>query len=162
MTNRIQQPEPLDLVGNPILIAGIATGFEATIQYRITEGHDEVTGFFNAGGGTGEHAQFQLEVDVSGAAFTLPRLFVEIYEMSPNDGSEIQKVTRQVIYGPLIVPGYFGFREHVVGTGDTLSALAAQHYGDPSLYPRIVAANPDIVDPNVIVPGQLVRIPLGS
>ncbi|WP_167343566.1 Gmad2 immunoglobulin-like domain-containing protein [Streptomyces albus] len=58
MTNRIDQPREWDLVGDPVLIAGVGTGFEATLSYRVGEGHDEVTGFFTAGGGTGEHGQF--------------------------------------------------------------------------------------------------------
>ena len=163
MTNRIDQPRALDLVGSPVLVAGVGNGFEATLQYRIGEGHDEVTGHFSAGGGTGEHGQFQLQVDVAGAAFTLDRLFVEVFEQSAEDGSEINKVTVPVIYGPLIVPGYYGYREHTVRSGDTLWALATEHYGDGSLYPRIVRANPALItDPDVIVPGQVLRIPIGT
>ena len=107
MVNLIQQPAPYDLVGNPILVGGIGQGFEATLQYRVHDGHDERTGFFNVGGGTGEHGQYQLAVDVAGAAFQLDRLFVEVYEESAQDGSEINKVTVPVIYGPRIVPGLY-------------------------------------------------------
>ncbi len=57
MTIRLDQPPRWDLVGNPILIGGIGTGFEATINFRVHEGHDEVTGFINVGGGTGERAR---------------------------------------------------------------------------------------------------------
>lgn len=163
VTNRIDQPRELDLVGNPILVGGIGTGFEATLQYRISEGHDEVTGHFMVGGGTGEHAQFQLQVDVGGAAFTLDRLFVEVFEISAEDGSEINKVIVPVIYGPLIVPEYVGYREHVVRPGDTLSAIAKANYGNASLFQRIVRANPtEISDPNLIFPGQVLRVPIGS
>jgi hypothetical protein len=163
MTNRIDQPRALDLVGSPVLVAGVGMGFEATLQYRISEGHDEVSGHFMAGGGTGEHGQFQLQVDVAGAAFKLDRLFVEVFEYSAKDGSEINKVTVPVIYGPLIVPGYYGYREHTVRSGDTLWSLAANHYGDGSLYPRIVRANPAVItDPDVIVVGQVLRIPIGT
>jgi immunoglobulin-like protein involved in spore germination/LysM domain-containing protein len=163
MTNRIDQPRDFDLVSSPVLVGGIGTGFEATLQFRISEGHDEVTGFFQVGGGTGEHDQFQLQVDVSGAAFTLDRLFVEVFESSAEDGSEINKVIVPVIYGPLIVPGYFGYREHVVAPGDTLSAIAAANYGDASLFTRIVRANPtQISDPDLIFPGQVLRVPIGA
>lgn len=163
VTNRIDQPRQFDLVGNPVLVAGIGTGFEATLQYRISEGHDEVTGHFMVGGGTGEHGQFQLQVDVSGAAFTLDRLFVEVFEISAKDGSEINKVIVPMIYGPLIVDGYIGYREHTVRSGDTLSAIAAANYGNASLYTRIVQANPtQINDPDLIFPGQVLRIPIGS
>ena len=62
MSIRLDMPRDFDLVASPVLIGGIGTGFEATINYRIHEGHDEVTGFVTVGGGTGEHAQFQKRV----------------------------------------------------------------------------------------------------
>lgn len=160
--NEIQQPRPFDLVGNPILVGGVGTGFEATLQYRIHDGHDERAGFFNVGGGTGEHGQFQLSVDVAGAAFQLDRLFVEVYEESAQDGSEINKVIVPVIYGPRIVSGYIGYRLHRVKRGDTLIALARENYGDPSRFTDIVRANPTVIaDPDRIFVGQLLKIPIG-
>ena len=48
----------------------------------------------------------------------------------------------------------------MVRKGDTLSKIAEQFYGDPTLYPRIFEANRDVlVDPNRIHPGQELRIP---
>jgi len=162
MTNRIDQPRAFDLVGNPILIGGVGTGFEATLNYRVHEGHDEVTGFFNVGSGTGEHGQFQLQVDVSGAAFTLDRVFVEVFERSAEDGSEIHKVIVPAILGSRIVAGYVGYREHVVRPGDTLWAIAEANYGNGSEYPLIVRANPHVIsDPDLIFPGQVLRVPIG-
>lgn len=163
IANDIQQPRPFDLVGNPILVAGVGTGFEATLQYRIHDGHDERAGFFNAGGGTGEHGQFQLSVDLTGAAFQLDRLFVEVFEESAQDGSEINKVIVPVIYGPRIVPGFVGYRLHRVSRGDTLSAIARDNYGDASRVNDIVRANPMIIsDPNRIFVGQVLKIPIGA
>lgn len=163
MTIRIDQPRQFDLVGNPVLVGGVGTGFEATLSFRVHDGHDEVTGFFNVGGGSGEHAQYQLQVDVGGAAFALDRLFVEVFEVSAADGSEINKVIVPVILGPRIVPGYIGYREHTVARGDTLSAIARTHYGDGSKFTLIVRANPSVItDPNLIFPGQVLKIPVGS
>jgi nucleoid-associated protein YgaU len=163
MTNRIDQPRAFDVVGNPILVGGVGTGFEATLNYRVHEGHDEVTGFFTVGGGTGEHGQFQLQVDVSGAAFTLDRVFVEIFETSAADGSEINKVIVPVILGSRIVPDYIGYREHVVQSGDTLWAIAEANYGSGNQFPLIVRANPtQITDPDLIVVGQVLKIPIGA
>ncbi len=163
MTIRIDQPRAFDLVGHPILVAGVGTGFEATLGWRVHEGHDERTGFFTVGGGTGEHGQYQLQVDVTGAAFTLDRLFVEVFEVSADDGSEINKVIVPVILGPRIVPNYIGYREHVVRRGDTLSAIARTHYGNAGDYPLIVRANPNqISDPDLIFPGQVLKVPIGT
>ena len=163
MTIRIDQPRAFDLVGNPILVGGIGTGFEATLNYRVHEGHDEVTGFFTVGGGTGEHGQYQLQIDVAGAAFTLDRVFVEVLELSAADGSEINKVIVPVILGPRIVSNYIGYREHLVRRGDTLWAIAEVHYGNGSEFLKIVRANPNqISDPDLIFPGQLLKIPIGA
>jgi LysM repeat protein len=163
MPNEIQQPKPFDLVGDPVLIAGIGQGFEATLNWRVHDGHDERTGFFNVGGGTGEHGQFQIQAAIGAAAFQLDRLFVEVFEESAADGSEINKVIVPVIYGPRIAENYIGFRIHVVKAGDTLSKIARDHYGDASLHPRISRANPvEISDPNLIFVGQQLKVPIGA
>ncbi|MEM8926040.1 MAG: peptidoglycan-binding protein LysM [Actinomycetota bacterium] len=49
---------------------------------------------------------------------------------------------------------------HVVEKGDTLSAIAKKHYGDANKYPQIFEANrPMLKDPDMIFPGQVLRIP---
>ncbi len=159
---RIQQPEPFDLVGDPIRISGIGQGFEATLQWRVHDGHHERTGYFNVGGGTGEHGQFQVAAAIGNAAFQLDRLFVEVYEESAADGSEINKVIVPVIYGPNIVPGYIGYRIHRVAPGDTLSRIASDNYGDPAKFRLIQRANPNLIlDPNRIFVGQELKVPIG-
>jgi nucleoid-associated protein YgaU len=162
MSIRLDMPREFDLVGSPVQIGGIGTGFEATINYRIHEGHDEVTGFVTAGGGTGEHAQFQKRVGVAKAAFTLDRLFVEVFEVSAKDGSELHKVTRQVLLATRMVKGYIGYREHTVKKGDTLTKIARKHYGTDDFQP-IFRANVHLLDdPDVIQVGQVLRVPIGS
>jgi hypothetical protein len=163
MPNEIQQPKPFDLVGDPVLIGGIGQGFEATLNWRVHDGHDERTGFFKVGGGTGEHGQFHVAAAIGAAAFQLDRLFVEVFEESAEDGSEINKAMTPVIYGPRIVPGYIGFRIHTVKAGDTLSKISREHYGDPALFTRIVRANPLVIgDPNQIFVGQQLKVPIGA
>ena len=115
-----------------------------------------------AGDGTGGHGQFQLSVDVSGAAFQLDRVFVEVFHTSPKDGSELDKVIVPAVLGPKIVPGYINYLEHVVQAGETLWGLATLYYGSGNLYYRLVAANPHTIpNPNLIHPGQIVRVPIG-
>ncbi len=163
MSIRMDQPRRFDLVGNPVMIAGIGTGFEATINYRVHDGHDEVTGFINVGGGTGEHAQFQVKARVGNAAFQLDRLFVEVFEVSAKDGSELNKVSKPVLLGTRMVDGrYIGYREHVVKAGETLRKIARKHYGTPE-FERLVRANAhQIDDPDLIFPGQIIRVPIGT
>ncbi|AFK02028.1 Peptidoglycan-binding lysin domain-containing protein [Emticicia oligotrophica DSM 17448] len=49
---------------------------------------------------------------------------------------------------------------HTVEKGDTLSKIAKQYYGDMMKYPVIFEANkPMLKDPDLIYPGQVLRIP---
>jgi len=49
---------------------------------------------------------------------------------------------------------------YVVQSGDSLSKIAKQVYGDAGRWPEIFEANKDqIEDPNLIHPGQELRIP---
>lgn len=161
MSVHVQQPQPYDLVSNDIQVGGVAGGaFEASFNYRVHEGHDEVMGSFMAGDGVGGHGQFQVTVDVSGASFTLDRVFVEVFHTSPKDGAELDRVIVPVVLGPRIISGYRNYLEHVVQSGETLWGIATQYYGSGNLYYRLVSANPHtIANPNLIHPGDIVRVP---
>ncbi len=51
---------------------------------------------------------------------------------------------------------------YVIQSGDTLSAIAKKFLGNASAYPKIFEANREVIkDPNLIYPGQKIRIPLG-
>jgi nucleoid-associated protein YgaU len=161
MSIYVQQPQPYDLVSDHVQMAGVAGGaFEANFNYRIHEGHDEVVGSFMAGDGAGGHGQFQLTVDVSGAAFTLEKIFVEVFHESPADGAELDKVTVEVVLGRIILPGYHHYLEHLVAPGETLWGISTHYYGSGNLYHRLVSANPETIsDPSTIHPGDIIRVP---
>lgn len=49
---------------------------------------------------------------------------------------------------------------YMVRPGDCLWAIAQRTYGDGSLWPMLYAANADqILNPNLIFPGQVLRLP---
>lgn len=49
---------------------------------------------------------------------------------------------------------------YTVESGDTLSAIAKRHYGSAAEYTKIFKANqPMLKDPDLIYPGQVLRIP---
>jgi nucleoid-associated protein YgaU len=49
---------------------------------------------------------------------------------------------------------------YTVKSGDTLSKIAKEHLGDANAYMAIFEANKDqLTDPNVIKPGQVLKIP---
>ncbi|MES9940726.1 MAG: peptidoglycan-binding protein LysM [Candidatus Thiodiazotropha sp. 6PLUC2] len=50
---------------------------------------------------------------------------------------------------------------YTIESGDTLSAIAKRFLGKGSDYPKIFEANREVIkDPNLIYPGQKIRIPL--
>lgn len=52
---------------------------------------------------------------------------------------------------------------YVIASGDTLSKIAQKYYHDSNQYQRIFEANREVIkDPDLIYPGQKIRIPLGS
>jgi nucleoid-associated protein YgaU len=51
---------------------------------------------------------------------------------------------------------------YVIQKGDSLSAIAKRYYGNAKEYPRIFDANREVIkDPDLIYPGQKIRVPLG-
>ena len=53
-----------------------------------------------------------------------------------------------------------GARTYVVVKGDSLSKIAKQEYGDANKWRAIYEANKDIIkDPDLIYPGQTLRLP---
>jgi nucleoid-associated protein YgaU len=83
-----------------------------------------------------------------------------VFHTSPEDGSELDRVIVPAVLGPKIVPGYRNYLEHVVQPGETLWGISTTHYGSGNLYYRLVAANPHTIpNPNLIHPGDIVRVP---
>lgn len=50
---------------------------------------------------------------------------------------------------------------YVVREGDTLSKLARKHLGSDAIWNTNVEVNPDLIDPDLIVPGQVINIVTG-
>lgn len=50
---------------------------------------------------------------------------------------------------------------YIIQKGDSLSAIAKRYYGNAKDYPRIFDANREVIkNPDLIYPGQKIRIPL--
>jgi len=158
---KVLQPQPFDIVDQRVLIAGVGTGFEATIGIRVRDGSSQqLARTFVTTGGTGVLGNFSIGVDLPDVADT-PDGFVEVAD---NTGGDVpaNMVVVPVVFGANLVPGYYGFAVQTVVQGDTLSGLAQDAYGDASQYLRIFWANRNqLSDPNLIRPGQQLRIPMG-
>ena len=169
-TTIVQQPQPNDIVGRRVMVGGLATGFEATIQARVRDanGQELVSTFCMCGSGGGDIGQYQMELELPVRPDT-PNGFVEVFEDNmgypdegPHDGpvAEVNKAVVPVVFGTNLVEAYMGYRYHVVVEGDTLSAIAVTEYGDGGRWPAIYEANRhQIGNPDLIFHGQWLRVP---
>ncbi|MGI9023402.1 MAG: LysM peptidoglycan-binding domain-containing protein [Acidimicrobiales bacterium] len=157
----VRQPQPFDIVDDPVAVCGIGTGLEATFSARVRDsaGNELSLISITAGLGNGALGNFHAEVPL-GAVPGVALGTLEVFEISAADGTELHKVVIPVTFGRTLVDPYSGFLQYTVEPGDTLSEIARRFYGDGSLYPRIFEANRDqINDPNLIFDGQVLRIP---
>jgi nucleoid-associated protein YgaU len=157
----VRHPRPFDIVDNPIEICGVGTGFEGVISARVRDGDgtELMVESINAGG-TGIWGNFHKEFMLLGIP-SATHGTLEVFEFSQSgDGSQLNTVVVPIIFGGKLIHPYHGFAQYTVVPGDTLSAIAGSFYGDPNLWPRLFDANRDqIIDPNLIFPGQVLRIP---
>lgn len=160
MNIEILQPQPFDLVGQTIMIAGNAVGFEGHLSISVSEGHVQFDGAASAGAIA--LRQFQAQIDIpDDPEFQLDRLFVTVTDDSAGGEGAIPTVHVPVFYGPRILPGYIGYRNYTVAPGDTLSAISTSQYGNAGQVSVIQRANAHLImDPDVIFPGQELRIPI--
>jgi nucleoid-associated protein YgaU len=156
----VRQPQPHDLVDRPVMVCGVATGFEGVIAARLRDGHgSQLVQVSISAGGTGTWGNFSASLD-PGVVPSTPQGTLEVFESSPKDGSDINTVVVPVTFGQALIDPYHGFAQHTVVPGDTLSAIAQHWYGDSAHWTRIFEANRDqILDPNLIFPGQVLRVP---
>jgi nucleoid-associated protein YgaU len=157
----IRQPRPYDLVGEPVGVAGVGTGFEGSFSARVRDGNGlELALVTVTAGGTGIWDNFQITIPLGGVPATTQGV-IEVFELSASgDGSELNKVIVPITFGRALVDPYHGFSQYTVQSGDSLSAIAQQWYGSGALWPRIFEANRhQISNPNLIFPGQVLRLP---
>ena len=156
----VRQPQPHDLVDLPVMVCGVGTGFEGVIAARLRDGNgDQLVQDSISVGGTGIWGNFSATLD-PGAVPSTPQGVLEVFESSPRDGSDINKVVVPITFGRVLLEPYHGFSQYTVVSGDALSAIAEQWYGAAAQWPRIFEANRDqISDPDKIRPGQVLKIP---
>jgi LysM repeat protein len=157
----VRQPQPFDIVDDPTRVCGVGTGFEGHFSARLRDDNGNQLGLVGiSAGGTGIWDNYQTTIPLGGVPAT-PQGTLEVFEFSPKgDGSELNKVVVRVTFGPALVNPYHGFLQYTVVGGDTLSAIAQRFYGNGNLWPRIFEANRNqISNPNLIFPGQVLRVP---
>jgi nucleoid-associated protein YgaU len=156
----VRQPRPFDLVDEPVAVCGVGTGFEATFAARVRDANgNELAQATITAGGTGIWGNFHALLALGGVPPT-PQGTLEVFEFSANDGSEINKITVPITFGRALIDPYHGFAQHTVVSGDSLSRIAAESYGDSTKWTRVFEANRNqLSSPDVIFPGQVLRVP---
>ncbi len=156
----VQQPQPFDIVDEPILIAGIGRAFEGTIATRVLDADGNTLARSFVQGGAFALRTFQGELAV-GAVPPTPQGTLEVGPAPVSDeGPPPEVVVIPIVFGRALDETYVGFHPHTVVEGETLSGLAEAFYQDASLYPRIFEANRNVIaDPDLIFPGQTFTVP---
>jgi nucleoid-associated protein YgaU len=157
----VRQPQPHDIVDDPVGVCGIGTGFEGVFSARVRDANGtELQEVSIRAGGTGVWGNFQVEIDLPGTPSTA-RGTVAVFEYAADgSGRELNKVVVPIVFGKVLIDPYFGFAQYTVESGDTLSSISQQFYGDPEQWRRVFKANRDqIDDPDEIFAGQVLRVP---
>lgn len=158
---RVRQPRPHDLVDDPVGVCGVGTGFEGRISARIRAANGaELAQRSIRAGGTGIWGNFRVGIDLPSDPPTARGTLEVFEEAQDGSGRELNKVVIPVVFGTNLIEDYVGFAQYEVESGDTLSSIAQQFYDDAERWRTIFKANRNqIEDPDVIFPGQVLRMP---
>lgn len=118
-----------------ILLKGLVEGMKLGVQNLQVELHDDVVTVYGEADSQSDREKIILTLgNVDGIASVDDRMTVAVQE------------PEAVFYE--------------VQKGDTLSKISKEHYGSPNKYMVIFEANkPMLKDPDLIYPGQMLRIP---
>ena len=95
-------------------------------------------------------------VELSGSADS-----AEAMEKAVLMAGNVQGVSEVKAAGISAPPQAAQVEYYVIQKGDSLSAIAKRYYGNAQDYPRIFDANREVIkNPDLIYPGQKIRIPL--
>lgn len=168
---QVRHPAPHDLVADTFTVAGVGTGFEGTVGWRLLDsrGRRVKEGGTQAGGMAvmGE-ISFSINLAGHGMPANESALILQVFgdnpglpDEGPDPGFDVNSIP--VTAASQLVDGYVGFQLYTVKPGDWLSKIASgQQFGSTTAH-AIFAANRDqLDDPDLIHPGQVLRIPLGG
>lgn len=158
---RVRQPAKGDLVGRQFTVTGIGTGFEGTIGMRLLNRSGKViaTAFAQSTGGMGTLGEFTATMKVASPPRAGTRLTLQVFGDNPGPGPGPGSDVRSVEV--VMYPDMRGWLLYRVEAGDTLTGIVrkARDFGRTTIN-QVVAANPQIEDPDLIQVGWRLRIPV--
>jgi nucleoid-associated protein YgaU len=156
----VRQPKPNDVIGSDFTVAGLGTGFEATVLWQLLDmnGQSVAQGNIHGAGSMGIVRDFGHQVSVSGYTARGASMTLQVFG---EDASGIHPPGTDLNIVPVtLFTALEGFKLYEVQAGDNLTKIAREQ-GQNTTVEDIVQANRDrINNPNLIFPGQVFRIPL--
>lgn len=162
-TVRVRQPAKDELVGSTFKVAGVGAGFEGTVGLRVLgpRGRELARGSAQSAGGMAGVGEFVATVTVPSPPRAGTRLTLQAFgdnpglpDEGPSPGFDLFEV--EVI----MFPDLRGWLIYKVERGDTLTGIVRKVRDFTRTTVRqIVAANPQITDPDEIKVGAKLRIP---
>lgn len=128
-------PNPYLVAGKPVVLQNLGYNFSGTYATALIKHTIGLTGYTQ---------EMTLSRNATGLDFLSPPK--QPAEEGRTIKSEVDPNTDDAV-------------THTVVKGETLWGIAKKYYGNGAEYPKIVAANPIIKDPNLIYPGQKFIIP---
>lgn len=160
----VRSPQPFDILPAQILIVGSGASVEGvlgTVEVTNADGSVLTSDVIRTSAGFG-YSVFEANLFVAQPASQVGTLTVTADNPSGDPARE-HRVVVPITFGDRVVDGsYVGYSEYTVVGGDTLFGIAEREYGDGNAWPRLHAANRDIVpNPDALTIGTRLRIPFG-
>jgi hypothetical protein len=156
----VRQPREHDLIGRRFVIAGYGTGFEATVLWRVLDkqGRKLGEGPIQGAGSMGVLDDFGHEVSLGGSSVRGAQVTLQVFGDDPSGenppGPDLNEI-RVTLFTELD-----GWKLYEVRRGDSLTKIARDE-GQNTTADDVFNANRDkITNPDLIHPGQVLRIPL--
>ncbi|MCU1433315.1 MAG: LysM peptidoglycan-binding protein [Pseudarthrobacter sp.] len=156
----VRQPKPNDVIGRDFTVAGFGTGFEATVLWQLLdiEGQSVARGNIQGAGSMGVIRDFGHQVSVGGYTARAAHMTLQVFG---EDASGIHPPGTDLNLVPVtLFTALEGFKLYEVQPGDTLTRITREQ-GQNTTVEDVFQANRDrINNPDLIFPGQILRIPL--
>lgn len=156
----VRQPKMNDVVGHTFTIAGYGSGFEAVVVWDVLDanGHSVGSGHVQGVGSMGVIRAFGHQVSVNPAGARGAHVVLQVFGSDPSGqhppGPDLNQV-RVTLFDQLD-----GWKLYEVKGGDNLTKIAQQQ-GQNTTATDVFEANRDtIMNPSLVFPGQVLRIPL--
>lgn len=158
--NEIRQPRANDVVGQTLTIAGYGSGFEGVVVWNVQDANGQSlgSGHVQGVGSMGVIRDFGHQVSLNPSGARGGHVVLQVFGSDPSGqhppGPDLNQV-RVTLFDQLD-----GWKLYEVKGGDNLTTIAEQQ-GQNTTANDVFEANRDIViNPNLIFPGQVLRIPL--